>query len=53
MNRLILFVFIIFTSLELLAQTGTVRGFVYEETSGEPAMFSKCRFRRNQNRRGY
>ena len=40
MNRLILFVFIIFTSLELLAQTGTVRGFVYEETSGEPAMFS-------------
>ena len=40
MNRLILFVFIIFTSLELLAQTGTVRGFVYEENSGEPAMFS-------------
>ena len=40
MNRLILFVFIIFSSLELLAQTGTVRGFVYEETSGEPAMFS-------------
>ena len=40
MNRLILYVFIIFTSLELLAQTGTVRGFVYEETSGEPAMFS-------------
>ena len=40
MNRLILFVFIIFTSLELLAQTGTVRGFVYEETSGEPAIFS-------------
>ena len=40
MNRLILFVFIIFTSLELFAQTGTVRGFVYEETSGEPAMFS-------------
>ena len=40
MNRLILFVFIIFTSLELIAQTGTVRGFVYEETSGEPAMFS-------------
>ena len=40
MKRLILFVFIIFSSLELLAQTGTVRGFVYEETSGEPAMFS-------------
>ena len=40
MNRLILFVFIIFSSLELFAQTGTVRGFVYEETSGEPAMFS-------------
>ena len=40
MNKLILFVFIIFSSLELFAQTGTVRGFVYEETSGEPAMFS-------------
>ena len=40
MNRLILFVFIIFSSFELFAQTGTVRGFVYEETSGEPAMFS-------------
>jgi len=40
MNRLILFVFIIFSSIELIAQTGTVRGFVYEETSGEPAMFS-------------
>ncbi len=40
MNRLTLFVFVIFSSIELLAQTGTVRGFVYEETSGEPAMFS-------------
>lgn len=40
MNKLILFVFIILSSLELFAQTGTVRGFVYEETSGEPAMFS-------------
>ena len=40
MNRLVLFVFIIFSSIKLFAQTGTVRGFVYEETSGEPAMFS-------------
>ena len=40
MNRLILFITLIFSSTELLAQTGTVRGFVYEETSGEPAMFS-------------
>lgn len=40
MNRLTLFVFVIFSSIELLAQTGTVRGFVYEETSGEPAIFS-------------
>ena len=40
MNRLVLFIIIIFSSTELLAQTGTVRGFVYEETSGEPAMFS-------------
>jgi hypothetical protein len=40
MNRFVLFIFIIFSSTELIAQTGTVRGFVYEETSGEPAMFS-------------
>ena len=40
MNRLVLFIIIIFSSIELIAQTGTVRGFVYEETSGEPAMFS-------------
>ena len=40
MNRLVLFIILIISSFELIAQTGTVRGFVYEETSGEPAMFS-------------
>ena len=40
MNRLVLFIILIISSIELIAQTGTVRGFVYEETSGEPAMFS-------------
>ena len=40
MNRLVLFIILIISSFELFAQTGTVRGFVYEETSGEPAMFS-------------
>ena len=40
MNRLVLFIFLIISSFQLFAQTGTVRGFVYEETSGEPAMFS-------------
>ena len=40
MNRFVLFIILIFSSIELIAQTGTVRGFVYEETSGEPAMFS-------------
>ena len=40
MNRFVLFIILIFSSIKLIAQTGTVRGFVYEETSGEPAMFS-------------
>jgi len=40
MNRILLFVILLFASAELLAQSGTVRGFVYEEESGEPAMFS-------------
>ena len=40
MNRLVLFIILIISSIELIAQTGTVRGFVYEETSGEPAMVS-------------
>ena len=40
MNRFVLFIILTFSSIELIAQTGTVRGFVYEETSGEPAMFS-------------
>ena len=44
MNRFVLFIILILSSIELIAQTGTVRGFVYEETSGEPAMFSNVVF---------
>lgn len=40
MNRVVLLLVSILVSANLLAQTGTVRGFVYEEESGEPAMFS-------------
>jgi hypothetical protein len=40
MNRVLLFIVSLFVTAQLLAQTGTVRGFVYEEESGEPAMFS-------------
>ena len=40
MKRLVFLVFLFLTSLNIFAQTGTLRGFVYEETSGEPAMFS-------------
>jgi len=40
MNRIVLIVVLLLSSIKLLAQSGTVRGFVYEEESGEPAMFS-------------
>lgn len=40
MNRVLLFAFSLFATLELFAQSGSLRGFVYEEESGEPAMFS-------------
>lgn len=40
MNRVLLLLVSLFASAQLLAQTGTLRGFVYEEASGEPAMFS-------------
>jgi hypothetical protein len=32
--------FILLSSFQLLAQTGTVRGFVYDEASGEPIIFT-------------
>ena len=40
MNKVLLIIVCIVASTQLFAQTGTVRGFVYEEESGEPAMFS-------------
>ena len=40
MNRLLFFVLTLLSSVQLFAQVGTVRGFVYEDESGEPAMFS-------------
>lgn len=40
MNKVLLALVSLFASAHLLAQTGTLRGFVYEEESGEPAMFS-------------
>ena len=33
------FLFIFFISLNGLAQTGNIRGFVYEKSSGEPVIF--------------
>ena len=36
--RKILFLFLIITN-NLFAQTGNIRGFVYEKESGEPVMF--------------
>jgi hypothetical protein len=40
MNRVLLFTVSLLAVAQMYAQTGTVRGFVYEEESGEPAMFS-------------
>lgn len=40
MNKVLLFIVSVLVNIQLFAQTGTVRGFVYEEESGEPAMFS-------------
>ena len=40
MTRVLLLIVSLLATVQLLAQTGSVRGFVYEEESGEPAMFS-------------
>lgn len=40
MYRFVFSLVLVFISFDLLAQTGTIRGFVYEEESGEPAMFA-------------
>ena len=41
MNRILPFLFFLFISTGLLAQTGgTVRGFVFDAESGEPVIFT-------------
>lgn len=40
MNKCIGILLLLLSSFQVFSQTGTVRGFVYEEDSGEPAMFS-------------
>lgn len=40
MNKVQLILISLFVTIQLFGQTGTLRGFVYEESSGEPAMFS-------------
>ena len=40
MERYFGILFFVLCTFEVFSQTGTVRGFVYEEDSGEPAMFS-------------
>tara|TARA_Y100000385_G_scaffold285696_1_gene346116 strand:- start:1376 stop:3670 length:2295 start_codon:yes stop_codon:yes gene_type:complete len=40
MNKCIGILLFLLSSFQVFSQTGTVRGFVYEEDSGEPAMFS-------------
>ena len=40
MNKIITLLALIFLSTGLLAQTGTVRGFVFDEESGEPVIFT-------------
>ena len=40
MNKILFFLFTLVFSIQLFAQVGSIRGFVYEEASGEPAMFS-------------
>ncbi len=40
MNKVQLIFISLFVTIQLFAQTGTLRGFVYEASSGEPAMFS-------------
>lgn len=40
MNRYILLFFTVFLSLFAVSQTGTIRGFVYDEKTGEPVIFT-------------
>ncbi len=39
MKKLYFFVFFLLSTVLLSAQNGVVRGFVYEEETGEPAVF--------------
>ena len=39
MRKIYISILLIFSSIILSAQTGAVRGFIYEEGTGEPAVF--------------
>ncbi|MDB2443012.1 TonB-dependent receptor [Flavobacteriales bacterium] len=40
MHKVVLLIFSLVSTFQIFAQVGSIRGFVYEESSGEPAMFS-------------
>ena len=40
MHKVVFLIFSLVSSFQIFAQVGSIRGFVYEESSGEPAMFS-------------
>ena len=40
MVRKLFVLFFLIIHFKILAQNGSIRGFIYEESSGEPAMFS-------------
>lgn len=39
MNRIVSFLFLMVSGLCLVAQTGSIRGFVYDKTTGEPIAY--------------
>jgi len=40
MHKAVFLIFSLVSTFQIFAQVGSIRGFVYEESSGEPAMFS-------------
>lgn len=40
MHKVVFLLFSLVSTFQIFAQVGSIRGFVYEESSGEPAMFS-------------
>ncbi|MEJ6711451.1 MAG: carboxypeptidase-like regulatory domain-containing protein [Flavobacteriales bacterium] len=40
MHKVVFLIFSLVSTFQIFAQVGSIRGFVYEESSGEPAMFS-------------